>query len=176
MPRASRKSHANFEGRKPTKFPFFAVDKSLENQVRALTGLIWRAARAARHYLAAHGCICAMHFWFGLWSAFITLLVTIGAVGTAAVFTSLTKGTHRIDRKWNSAVVRPYGRGPQRLARCTCKTARATASLGPQQIGRSGRVVASTFDMVLIRLDLSHLWMPSMRCPGQGGQGARIRL
>jgi multiple antibiotic resistance protein len=34
-----------------------------------------------------------------LWSAFVTLLVTIGPVDTAAVFTSLTKGVHRANRK-----------------------------------------------------------------------------
>jgi len=35
----------------------------------------------------------------GLWSAFVTLLVTIGPVDTAAVFTSLTKGVHHANRK-----------------------------------------------------------------------------
>jgi multiple antibiotic resistance protein len=34
-----------------------------------------------------------------LWSAFVTLLVTIGPVDTAAVFTSLTKGVHHANRK-----------------------------------------------------------------------------
>jgi multiple antibiotic resistance protein len=40
-----------------------------------------------------------MHFPLGLWSAFVTLLVTIGPVDTAAVFTSLTKGVHHANRK-----------------------------------------------------------------------------
>ena len=40
-----------------------------------------------------------MHFSIGLWSAFVTLLVTIGPVDTAAVFTSLTKGVHHANRK-----------------------------------------------------------------------------
>jgi len=40
-----------------------------------------------------------MHFPSGLWSAFVTLLVTIGPVDTAAVFTSLTKGVHHSNRK-----------------------------------------------------------------------------
>lgn len=40
-----------------------------------------------------------MHFPSGLWSAFVTLLVTIGPVDTAAVFTSLTKGVHHANRK-----------------------------------------------------------------------------
>jgi multiple antibiotic resistance protein len=35
----------------------------------------------------------------GLWSAFVTLLVTIGPVDTAAVFASLTKGVHHRHRK-----------------------------------------------------------------------------
>jgi multiple antibiotic resistance protein len=39
-----------------------------------------------------------MQFPLGLWSAFVTLLVTIGPVDTAAVFTSLTKGVHRRHR------------------------------------------------------------------------------
>src|SRR6201996_1095241 len=34
-----------------------------------------------------------------LWSAFVTLLVTIGPVDTAAVFTNLTKGVHHSNRK-----------------------------------------------------------------------------
>jgi multiple antibiotic resistance protein len=34
-----------------------------------------------------------------LWSAFVTLLVTIGPVDTAAVFTSLTKGVHHANRR-----------------------------------------------------------------------------
>jgi len=34
-----------------------------------------------------------------LWSAFVTLLVTIGPVDTAAVFTSLTRGVRRAHRK-----------------------------------------------------------------------------
>ena len=33
------------------------------------------------------------------WSAFVTLLVTIGPVDTAAVFTSLTKGVHHANRR-----------------------------------------------------------------------------
>ena len=41
----------------------------------------------------------AMQFPLGLWSAFVTLLVTIGPVDSAAVFTSLTKGVHRTHRK-----------------------------------------------------------------------------
>src|ERR1700742_3883029 len=40
-----------------------------------------------------------MHLPLGLWSAFVTLLVTIGPVDTAAVFTSLTKGVHHSNRK-----------------------------------------------------------------------------
>lgn len=40
-----------------------------------------------------------MHLPLGLWSAFVTLLVTIGPVDTAAVFTSLTKGVHHTNRK-----------------------------------------------------------------------------
>jgi multiple antibiotic resistance protein len=40
-----------------------------------------------------------MHLPLGLWSAFVTLLVTIGPVDTAAVFTSLTKGVHHAHRK-----------------------------------------------------------------------------
>jgi multiple antibiotic resistance protein len=40
-----------------------------------------------------------MHFPSGLWTAFVTLLVTIGPVDTAAVFTSLTKGVHHANRK-----------------------------------------------------------------------------
>lgn len=34
-----------------------------------------------------------------LWSAFVTLVVTIGPVDTAAVFTSLTKGVHHANRR-----------------------------------------------------------------------------
>jgi multiple antibiotic resistance protein len=40
-----------------------------------------------------------MHFPEGLWSALVTLLVTIGPVDTAAVFTSLTKGVHHANRQ-----------------------------------------------------------------------------
>jgi multiple antibiotic resistance protein len=40
-----------------------------------------------------------MHLPLELWSAFVTLLVTIGPVDTAAVFTSLTKGIHHANRK-----------------------------------------------------------------------------
>jgi multiple antibiotic resistance protein len=40
-----------------------------------------------------------MKFPFGLWSAFVTLLVTIGPVETAAVFASLTTGVHHSNRK-----------------------------------------------------------------------------
>ena len=40
-----------------------------------------------------------MQFPFGLWSAFVTLLVTIGPVETAAVFASLTSGVHHRNRK-----------------------------------------------------------------------------
>jgi multiple antibiotic resistance protein len=40
-----------------------------------------------------------MQFPLGLWSAFVTLLVTIGPVDTAAVFTSLTKGVHHRHRQ-----------------------------------------------------------------------------
>jgi multiple antibiotic resistance protein len=39
-----------------------------------------------------------MHGPLQLWSAFVTLLVTIGPVETAAVFASLTSGTHRAHR------------------------------------------------------------------------------
>lgn len=37
--------------------------------------------------------------FLGLWSALVTLLVTIGPVDTAAVFAGLTKGVHRTNRK-----------------------------------------------------------------------------
>ena len=40
-----------------------------------------------------------MHFSLGLWSTFVTLLVTIGPVDTAAVFASLTRGIHHANRK-----------------------------------------------------------------------------
>ncbi len=40
-----------------------------------------------------------MHLPLSLWSAFVTLLVTIGPVDTAAVFTSLTRGVHHHNRK-----------------------------------------------------------------------------
>lgn len=40
-----------------------------------------------------------MHFPLQLWSVFITLLVTIGPIETAAVFASLTRGTHHPNRK-----------------------------------------------------------------------------
>lgn len=40
-----------------------------------------------------------MQFPLSLWSAFVTLLVTIGPVDTAAVFTSLTRGVHYAHRK-----------------------------------------------------------------------------
>lgn len=40
-----------------------------------------------------------MHLSLELWSAFVTLLVTIGPVDTAAVFTSLTKGIHHSNRR-----------------------------------------------------------------------------
>jgi multiple antibiotic resistance protein len=39
------------------------------------------------------------HLPLELWSAFVTLLVTIGPIDTAAVFTRLTKGAHRNHRK-----------------------------------------------------------------------------
>lgn len=40
-----------------------------------------------------------MNLPLGLWSAFVTLLVTIGPVDTAAVFASLTRGIHHANRK-----------------------------------------------------------------------------
>src|SRR6185503_6158380 len=40
-----------------------------------------------------------MQFHWDLWSAFMTFVVTIGPVDTAAVFASLTKGVHRANRK-----------------------------------------------------------------------------
>ena len=40
-----------------------------------------------------------MHIPLQLWSVFVTLLVSIGPIDTAAVFTSLTKGTHHANRK-----------------------------------------------------------------------------
>ena len=40
-----------------------------------------------------------MHFPLQLWSVFVTLLVSIGPIETAAVFASLTKGTHHTSRK-----------------------------------------------------------------------------
>jgi len=40
-----------------------------------------------------------MQFHWDLWSAFVTFVVTIGPVDTAAVFASLTKGVHRANRK-----------------------------------------------------------------------------
>jgi len=40
-----------------------------------------------------------MHLPLELWSAFVTLLVTIGPVDTAAVFTSLTRDVHKANRK-----------------------------------------------------------------------------
>ena len=40
-----------------------------------------------------------MHFPLQLWSVFVTLLVSIGPIETAAVFASLTKGTHHTNRK-----------------------------------------------------------------------------
>ena len=40
-----------------------------------------------------------MHFPLQLWSVFVTLLVSIGPIETAAVFAGLTKGTHRANRK-----------------------------------------------------------------------------
>jgi multiple antibiotic resistance protein len=40
-----------------------------------------------------------MHFPLQLWSVFVTLLVSIGPIETAAVFASLTKGTHHASRK-----------------------------------------------------------------------------
>ena len=43
--------------------------------------------------------VCDMHFPLGLWSAFVTLLVTLGPVDTAAVFTSLTKDVHHANRR-----------------------------------------------------------------------------
>ena len=40
-----------------------------------------------------------MHSPLQLWSVFVTLLVSIGPIETAAVFASLTKGTHHSNRK-----------------------------------------------------------------------------
>jgi len=40
-----------------------------------------------------------MHFPLQLWSVFVTLLVSIGPIETAAVFAGLTKGTHHANRK-----------------------------------------------------------------------------
>jgi len=40
-----------------------------------------------------------MHIPLQLWSVFITLLVSIGPIETAAVFASLTKGAHHANRK-----------------------------------------------------------------------------
>jgi multiple antibiotic resistance protein len=40
-----------------------------------------------------------MHFPLQLWSVFVTLLVSIGPIETAAVFASLTKGSHHTNRK-----------------------------------------------------------------------------
>ena len=40
-----------------------------------------------------------MHFPLQLWSVFVTLLVSIGPIETAAVFASLTKDTHYTNRK-----------------------------------------------------------------------------
>ena len=40
-----------------------------------------------------------MHFPLQLWSVFVTLLVSIGPIETAAVFVSLTKGAHSANRK-----------------------------------------------------------------------------
>lgn len=40
-----------------------------------------------------------MHIPLQLWSVFVTLLVSIGPIETAAVFASLTKGTHHTNRK-----------------------------------------------------------------------------
>jgi multiple antibiotic resistance protein len=40
-----------------------------------------------------------MHIPLQLWSAFVTLLVSIGPIETAAMFASLTKGTHHANRK-----------------------------------------------------------------------------
>jgi multiple antibiotic resistance protein len=40
-----------------------------------------------------------MHFPLQLWSVFVTLLLSIGPIETAAVFASLTKGTHHANRK-----------------------------------------------------------------------------
>lgn len=39
-----------------------------------------------------------MIFSLSLWSAFVTLFVTIGPIETAAVFASLTTGVHRTRR------------------------------------------------------------------------------
>ena len=43
--------------------------------------------------------VSAMHSPLQLWSVFVTLLVSIGPIETAAVFASLTKGTHHTNRK-----------------------------------------------------------------------------
>ena len=40
-----------------------------------------------------------MHIPLQLWSVFVTLLVSIGPIETAAVFAGLTKGTHHANRK-----------------------------------------------------------------------------
>ena len=40
-----------------------------------------------------------MHIPLQLWSVFVTLLVSIGPIETAAVFASLTKGTHHVNRQ-----------------------------------------------------------------------------
>ena len=40
-----------------------------------------------------------MHFQLQLWSVFVTLLVSIGPIKTAAVFASLTNGMHHANRK-----------------------------------------------------------------------------
>src|SRR6185312_11217699 len=47
------------------------------------------------------GSICesVVHFPLQLWSVFVTLLVSIGPIETAAIFASLTKGTHRDNRE-----------------------------------------------------------------------------
>lgn len=40
-----------------------------------------------------------MHIPLQLWSVFVTLLISIGPIETAAVFAGLTKGTHHANRK-----------------------------------------------------------------------------